>query len=139
MIFGDVITDPTFPPLLSGEKVSKAVDPFTKAVSASMMGCEPGVVFYAEDQDTLNARLHLPEIALKESVSVVHALMLSLADSLGALGPPELAVHFLWPCDFKVNAARCGVSVQGVNDRARYHSRLVSCWSNVTVCKARID
>ena len=59
MIFGDVITDPTFPPLLSGEKVSKGVDPFTKAVSASMMGCEPGVVFYAEDQDALNAAITL--------------------------------------------------------------------------------
>ena len=109
MIFGDLITDPTFPPLLSGEKVSKGVDPFIKAVSASMMGGEPGVVFYAEDQETLNAAITLaPEIALKESVSVVHALMLSLADSLGALGPPELAVHFVWPCQFKVNAARCG-------------------------------
>ena len=34
--------------------------------------------------------------------------MLSVADGLGALGPPELAVHFVWPCQFKVNAARCG-------------------------------
>jgi hypothetical protein len=109
VIYGDVITDPTFPPLLSGEKVSRDVDPFIKAVSASMMGCDPGTVFYAEDSETLRAAITLaPELALKDSVSVIHALMLSLADSLGALGPPELAVHFVWPCQFKVNAARCG-------------------------------
>ena len=109
MIYGDVITDPTFPPLLTGEKVSKDVDPFVKAISASMMGCDAGTVFYAEDQETMRAAITLaPETPLKDSVSVVHALMLSLADGLGALGPPELAVHFVWPSQFKVNAARCG-------------------------------
>lgn len=109
MIFGDVITDPTFPPLLSGEKVSRDVDPFIKAVGASMMGCDPGTVFYAEDTNTLSAAITLaPEVPLKESVSVIHAVMLSLADSLGALGPPELAVHFVWPSQLKINAARCG-------------------------------
>jgi len=109
VIYGDVITDPTFPPLLTGEKVSKDVDPFIKAVGASMMGCDPGTVFYAEDSETLRAAITLaPELALKDSISVIHALMLSLADSIGALGPPELAVHFVWPCQFKVNAARCG-------------------------------
>jgi BirA family biotin operon repressor/biotin-[acetyl-CoA-carboxylase] ligase len=109
VIYGDVITDPTFPPLLRGEKVSKDVEPFIKAVSASMMGCDPGTVFYAEDQESLRAAITLaPESALKDSGAVVHALMLSLADGLGALGPPELAVHFVWPCQLKVNAARCG-------------------------------
>ncbi|CAI8290010.1 MAG: Uncharacterised protein [Gammaproteobacteria bacterium] len=109
MIYGDVITDPTFPPLLTGEKVSKDVDPFVKAISASMMGCDAGTIFYAEDQETMRAAITLaPETPLKDSVSVVHALMLSLADGLGALGPPELAVHFVWPSQFKVNAASCG-------------------------------
>ena len=109
MIYGNVITDPTFPPLLTGEKVAKDVDPFIKAVSASMMRCDPGTVFYAEDPETLRVAITLaPELALKDSISVIHALMLSVADGLGALGPPELAVHFVWPCQFKVNAARCG-------------------------------
>ena len=98
MIFGDVITDPTFPPLLRGEKLARDVDPFMKAIGASMMGCDPGAVFYAEDSDTLRAAITLaPEVPLRDSVSVIHAVMLSLADSLGALGPAELAVHFVWP------------------------------------------
>ena len=123
MIFGDLITDPTFPPLLSGEKVSKGVDPFIKAVSASMMGGESGVVFYAEDQDTLNAAITLaPEIALKESVSVVHALMLSLADSLGALGPPEPRCAFCMAMPLQSECCTLrGHPIQSLNDRARYH------------------
>ena len=72
MIYGEVITDPTFPPLLRGEKVSKDVDPFIKAVSASMMGCDPGTIFYAEDSESLRAAITLaPELPLKNSVSVV--------------------------------------------------------------------
>ena len=107
MIYDELVTDPTFPPLLTGEKLAKDVDPFIKAVSASMIGCDPGVVFYAEDSSTLKAAITLaPEVPLKNSISVAHALMLSAADSLGALGPPELAVHFVWPSQFKINAAR---------------------------------
>ena len=49
MIYDELVTDPTFPPLLTGEKLAKDVDPFIKAVSASMIGCDPGIVFYAED------------------------------------------------------------------------------------------
>ena len=68
MIYGNVITDPTFPPLLTGEKVAKDVDPFFKAVGASMMGCDPGTVFYAEDPETLRVAITLaPELALKDN------------------------------------------------------------------------
>ena len=109
MIYDELVTDPTFPPLLTGEKLAKDVDPFIKAVSASMIGCDPGIVFYAEDPGTLKAAITLaPEVPLKDGISVAHALMLSAADSLGALGPPELAIHFVWPFQFKINAARCG-------------------------------
>ena len=109
MIYDGLITDPTFPPRLTGEKVAKNVDPFMKAVSASMIGVDPGTVFFAENSDTMQVAITLaPEIPLNQSVGVCHALMLSLADSLGALGPPELAVHFSWPFQFKVNAASCG-------------------------------
>ena len=39
---------------------------------------------------TLKAVITLaPEVPLKDSISVAHALMLSAADSLGALGPPD--------------------------------------------------
>lgn len=105
----ELITDPTFPPLLRGEKVAATIDPVQKAVAASVMGIDPGVIFYAEREDLLNLALVLaPETPLAESVGVCHAAMLALADSLGSLGPPELAVHFSWPFGLKVNGAHCG-------------------------------
>ena len=36
------------------------------------------------------------------------AAALGLVDSLGALAPPEVAVHHVWPGSFKVNGADCG-------------------------------
>ena len=105
-----VITDPTFPPLLRGEKVGATINPFQKAVAASVMGTEPGVIYFAEREDMLHLALVLaPETPLSECVGVCHAAMLALADSLGALGPPELAIHFSWPFGLKVNGAHCGI------------------------------
>ncbi len=109
MIDAELITDPTFPPLLKGEKVSATVDPFHKAISKASLGADPGTVVYSERNDRLCAAFILaPETPLKEAVGVCHALMLSASDSLGALGPAELAVHFVWPFGFKVNGAKCG-------------------------------
>jgi BirA family transcriptional regulator, biotin operon repressor / biotin---[acetyl-CoA-carboxylase] ligase len=108
-MMGELITDPTFPPLLRGEKVAATVDPFLKALSAAELGVDPGTVFYSEKNETLQAAIVLaPEQTLINSLGVCHALMLSVSDSLGALGPAELAVHFTWPFGFKVNGARCG-------------------------------
>lgn len=105
-----LITDPTFPPLLRGEKVGATINPFQKAVAASVMGTEPGVIYFAEREDLLHLALVLaPETPLSECIGVCHAAMLALADSLGALGPPELAIHFNWPFSLKVNGAHCGV------------------------------
>jgi biotin-(acetyl-CoA carboxylase) ligase len=109
MISSQLVVDPTFPPLLRGEKVEGTINPFQKAVAASVMGTDPGVIFFAEREDALHLAMVLaPETALSECVGVCHAAMLAVADSLGALGPPELAIHFGWPFDFKVNGAKCG-------------------------------
>lgn len=109
MIDAELITDPTFPPRLKGEKVTGQVDPFLKAIARASLGSDPGTVIYAERDDTLQAAIILaPEQCLADSVGVVHAMMLGVSDSLGALGPPELAVHFGWPFGFKINGARCG-------------------------------
>jgi len=108
-MMGELITDPTFPPLLRGEKVAASVDPFLKALSAAEMGVDAGTIFYSEKNEHLDVALVLaPELALEQSAGVCHAVMLSVADSLGALGPAELAIHFTWPLGFKVNGAHCG-------------------------------
>ena len=49
-----------------------------------------------------------PDIPLKKALGMVLVIQMGLADSLGALAPPELAVHFNWPNTIKVNGALCG-------------------------------
>ena len=101
---------PTFPPLLTGLPVSPRTDPLQKAIaSASTAEVAPGLVHYAEDDQVFQVALTLvPEQPLALAIRVGFAAMLGLNDALGALAPPEVAVHFTWPGGIKVNGAACG-------------------------------
>lgn len=100
---------PQFPPRLSGEVVAKHTDPFDKAVSRAIAGVDSGTIFYSEAGDILRAALVLaPETPLEEAIQAVYVAQIGLAESLGALGPPEVPVHFQWPDRIKVNGAVCG-------------------------------
>lgn len=101
--------EPTFPPLFTGEAAPKGLAPFDKAISAAVIGCDPGLLIYARRDDALEAALVLaPERPLSQAISIVFAPAVGLVDSLGALGPPETAVHHVWPGRFRVNGAFCG-------------------------------
>ena len=100
---------PSFPPLLKGEKTLPGIDPFAKAVAAAALGTDPGLVCWTRDETALRAALVLaPEAPLERAVGIVFAVALGLGDALGALAPPEVAVHYVWPGGFKVNGADCG-------------------------------
>lgn len=100
---------PSFPPLLRGEPVPAAINPFDKAIAAGMKGEDPGLIVYSQDETHMRvAILFAPDIPLSKALGGSFAVALGLADSLGALAPPELAVHFVWPDRFKVNGALCG-------------------------------
>lgn len=104
-----MIETPSFPPLLTGEVVPNNMDPFEKAVSRAIAGVDSGTVFYSEAGDTLRAALVLaPETPLEEAIQAVYVAQIGLAESLGALAPPEVPVHFQWPNRIKVNGAVCG-------------------------------
>ncbi|MDX1560844.1 MAG: biotin/lipoate--protein ligase family protein, partial [Marinobacter sp.] len=84
-------------------------DPFDKAVSQAIAGVDSGTIFYSEAGDTLGAALVLaPETPLEEAIQAVYVAQIGLAESLGALAPPEVPVHFQWPDRIKVNGAVCG-------------------------------
>ncbi|MHA1189536.1 MAG: DUF4444 domain-containing protein [Alphaproteobacteria bacterium] len=104
------IPQPSFPPLLSGRSVAARLDPFEKALAATITdGVEPGAVYFSETDDALRAAIVLaPELPLADAIGVVLAVQLGLADSIGALAPPEVAIHFRWPDRMKVNGALCG-------------------------------
>jgi len=104
-----MIESPQFPPLLSGQAVHRHTDPFDKAVSQAIAGVDSGTIFYSEAGDTLRAALVLaPETPLEEAIQAVYVAQIGLAESLGALAPPEVPVHFQWPDRIKVNGAVCG-------------------------------
>ena len=100
---------PTFPPLLSGQDVPAGARPFDKAVAAALTGCDPGLITWARRADALSAALVLtPECPLEQAIGIVFAPAIGFVDALGALGPPEVAVHHVWPGAFRVNGAFCG-------------------------------
>lgn len=106
---GHMIDNPQFPPLLSGHPVAAAVSPFDKAISQAIAGVDSGSIFYSQAVDRLQAALVLaPEMPLKSAIQAVYVAQVGLAESLGALAPPEVPVHFQWPNRIKVNGARCG-------------------------------
>jgi biotin-(acetyl-CoA carboxylase) ligase len=100
---------PTFPPLLRGEECVPGLDPFTKAVASAALGTDPGLICWSRDPSRFNAALVLaPEAPLERAAGIIFAVALGLGDALGALAPPEVAVHYVWPGGIKVNGADCG-------------------------------
>lgn len=96
-----------FPPLLKGYAVVD--DPLLSAVAAAEKGIDPGAVFYGSDEGSLRAAIVLaPEEPLGHAVRVCFAVSLGIADAIGALAPPEVAVHLVWPAGIRVNGAMCG-------------------------------
>ena len=102
-------SQPSFPPMFRGEALRADMDPFAKAVSSSMRGIDPGLIIWSEDTTSARAALVLtPEEPLERAIAVVFAAALGLSDSLGALAPPEVAVHLDWAGSVRVNGAACG-------------------------------
>ncbi len=95
-----------FPPLLKGRAV--AGDPFEMACEAAGEA-DPGTVFHAPDEAVMRAAIVLaPEVTLREAMGVSFAISLGISDALGALAPPEVGVHLVWPDRLRVNGALCG-------------------------------
>lgn len=101
--------EPTFPPLLSGDEAAPGTDPLDKAVAAALTGCDAGLLVWSRRADVLSAAIVLtPECPLEQAMGISFAVSIGLVDALGALAPPEVAVHHVWPGAFKVNGADCG-------------------------------
>lgn len=109
MVSFEIDEPPSFPPLFHGQAAGTGVDPFEKAVSMAVVGCDPGLVVHQLEQHRFRAAIVLaPELPLEDAMAMVFAASLGFADALGALAPPEVGVHFDWPAAMRVNGARCG-------------------------------
>lgn len=109
---------PNFPPLFVGEPVAPHVDPFAKAIAEATLGCDAGLIVYAPGGDHLRAAIvFAPEQDLDVAMAVFPACGVGFQNALGALAPPEVAVHLSWTGDIFVNGARCGSLRVAASDR----------------------
>lgn len=100
---------PSFPPLLRGEAVTGPVDPFETARALAALGCDGGTVVYNVQADRLRAALvFAPEVPLEQAMAMQVVCAVGFQNALGALAPPEVAVHLGWDGAIRVNGAGCG-------------------------------
>ena len=102
------MTEPLgFPPLMSGEEVGR--DPFSHACMKATMGCDAGMVAYAFGANRADAALvFAPEVPLRRAMAMMPLCGVGFQNALGALAPPEVALHLGWDGTFYLNGARCG-------------------------------
>ena len=111
-------TGPTFPPLMSGQAVAPGIDPFAKACALAALGSDPGVIVHNTAPDVLDAALILaPEVPLGQAMAVLIACGVGFQNALGALAPPEVAVHLHWNGRIDINGAASG-ALRAHADRA---------------------
>ena len=102
------MNEPSFPPLFKGQSAAGG-DPFTLACAAAEVGCDAGLVVYDLAHDTLRAAIvFAPDAVLSEAVAILPICGVGFQNALGALAPPEVAVHLGWDGSLYVNGGRCG-------------------------------
>jgi len=93
--------DLSFPPLMYGEPASS--DAFQHACLKAIQGCDAGMVAYHLTANKLGAALvFAPEIPLKDAVAMLPICAIGFQNALGALAPPEVAVHLEWTGGIKL-------------------------------------
>ena len=113
---------PSFPPLFSGLAVESQVDPFEKACAEAARGCDAGLVVHDLGANLLRAALvFAPDVELVDAMAMLPLCGVGFQNALGALGPPEVAVHLEWAGGLRINGASCGtlrVAASSSNPRA---------------------
>lgn len=101
--------EPNFPPLFQGMSVDGTMDPFAKACTQAVLGCDSGLVVYNLAADHMSAALvFAPEVSLEDAVTMLPVCGIGFQNALGALAPPEVAVHLEWQGGIRINGASCG-------------------------------
>lgn len=100
---------PVFPPAFNGMDASDS-DPFALACERAAQGCDAGLVTYDLAPDRLRAAIvFAPEVPLSQAVAMLPLCGVSFQNALGALAPPEVAVHLGALGEIYVNGGRCGL------------------------------
>ncbi len=102
------MTPPVFPPLFFGLDADGA-DPFALACAKAAQVCDAGLVTYDLGADRLRAAMvFTPEVPLRDAACMLPLCGVGFQNALGALAPPEVAVHLGWSGEIYLNGGRCG-------------------------------
>jgi biotin-(acetyl-CoA carboxylase) ligase len=83
---------------------------FDEALRQAHLGCDAGLVTYGTGADIIEAALVLaPEVPLGKAMAMLPLAAIGYQNALGALAPPEVAVHLEWAGGLRLNGAACGV------------------------------
>ena len=97
----------TFPPLMQG--LATPGDAFEAACQRALLGCDAGLVRYNLFGPEVQAALvFAPEVPLRRAMAMLPLCGVGFQNALGALAPPEVAVHLEWGGGIRINGARCG-------------------------------
>ena len=114
------LPDPVLPPLLAGHPVRSPTKPLAYACrQAAKAALGAGDLVWG--RATARAELALvlePDVPLATAVQMGAVAMLSLADALGALCPPQVGVHMRWPDTILVNGGEAAKVVLAAPSRA---------------------
>jgi biotin-(acetyl-CoA carboxylase) ligase len=92
---------------MSGEEVGG--DPFEGAVMRAIRGCDAGLVCHRIAVDRMGASVvFTPEVPLAQAMAMLPLCGVGFQNALGALAPPEVAVHLGWAGRILINGAGCG-------------------------------
>ncbi len=98
-----------FPPLYHDEAVSGQTDPFAKACAQAMVGCDAGLLVHNISADKLRAAIvFAPEKPLDQAMVAMVICAVGFQNAMGALAPPEVAVHLGWNGAVYVNGGKAG-------------------------------
>ncbi len=99
---------PSFPPLLKGLAAGPA-NPFAIACDQARRGVDSGLLPWSIGEERLRAALVLaPETPLEAAMAALPACGVGLQNALGALAPPEVAVHLEWSGGVRLNGGHVG-------------------------------
>ena len=89
--------EPTFLPLFASVPCEAGIDPFDRALLLAAQGCHAGKINYSISKTAFSAGFAFaPDVQLIKSLAMFPLWGVSFQNALGALAPPEVAVHLEW-------------------------------------------